>query len=503
MKLKYFCLSLLLGSSLTFTGCTSWLDEDVYSQLGNGTVANSSNAIERVLFEAYRNAQFHGNFGGNIEYHEEWTCYQFWETGGAVNNHASVMLQFTWDASYPDHAVNLWNQCYRSIRNCNLVLELIDGSTLPDDEKTRIKSEARFIRAIVYYKLYMRSGGVPLRLKSEGEQALARATDEEMKTFIETELSEVAPLLPDRGELSSYQYGRATRGAAYGFLCKFYLNTKQWAKCAQAAQEVMDLEFGYELWPDYNTLFTVDNKMTNKEFIWAFTCSTQADGCEIINGWFPADFKRVQTNTAVGEIVFTSNMRNWARMDRIYDSFYNSFDPKDKRKDLIITEYENTKGNTVSLLNDNNTRMFKYVPDPNAVENAHGNDIPVIRYADILLSRAEALNELNGPTQDIFDNLIQPVRDRAGLTDKLYASDFTKETLRDFLLKERGWEFYGENLRRQDLLRHGKFIEQAKERQKIGKPFEIKAIIDDHFKLFPIPQTEIDANPLCEQNPGY
>ena len=134
-----------------------------------------------MLFEAYRNAQFHGNFGGNIEYHEEWTCDQFWETGGAVNNHASVMLQFTWDASYPDHAVNLWNQCYRSIRNCNLVLELIDGSTLPDDEKTRIKSEARFIRAIVYYKLYMRSGGVPLRLKSEGVIKVGAATEVEMK----------------------------------------------------------------------------------------------------------------------------------------------------------------------------------------------------------------------------------------------------------------------------------------------------------------------------------
>lgn len=502
MKLKYYCLSLLLGGSLSLGGCTSWLDEDVYSQLDDSTVANSANAIERVLFEAYRNAQFHGNFGGNIEFQEEWTCDQFWETGGAVNNQASVMLQFTWDASYPDQAIGLWDQCYRSIRNCNLVLELVEGSSLSDTEKARFKAEARFIRAIVYYKLYMRCGGVPLRVKSGGEQFMAKATDEEMKTFIATELSEIALTLPERGKQAGYQYGRATRGAAYGFLCKLYLNTRQWDKCAQAAQDLMDLSFGYALWNDYNTLFTVDNERVNKEFIWAYTCSTQAAGNELMNGSFPADFKSVMTNTAVGEIVWTSNMRNWARMDRIYDSFYHSFDARDKRKDLIITEYKNSKGATVSLLNADNTRMFKYVPDPNAVENAHGNDIPVIRYADILLSRAEALNELNGPTDEVM-TLIWQVRNRAGMPEILKKEDFTKESVRELLLKERGWEFYGENLRRQDLLRHDKFIEYAKARQAKGKPFEIKATIDDHFKLFPIPQTEVDANPLCKQNTGY
>jgi len=145
-------------------------------------------------------------------------------------------------------------------------------------------------------------------------------------------------------------------------------------------------------------------------------------------------------------------------------------------------------------LNNNNTRSFKYTPDPNAVGNSHGNDIAVIRYADILLSRAEALNELNGPTQEALD-LIQEVRDRAGLTTPLNLSDYTKETLRDRILDERGWELYAEKVRRQDLLRHGKFISSAKARG--------ITIADDHHKLFPIPQTEINANPLCEQNPGY
>ena len=88
------------------------------------------------------------------------------------------------------------------------------------------------------------------------------------------------------------------------------------------------------------------------------------------------------------------------------------------------------------------------------------------------------------------------VRDRAGLTTPLNLADYpTKESLRDRILDERGWELFGEKVRRQDLLRMGKFISSAKARG--------ITIADDHHKLFPIPQTEITANSLCEQNPGY
>lgn len=488
MKIRYFYSLFLIGICFLFSDCTSLLDEDVFSQLDPSTLFTSANGVERVLFGAYRDAQFNGNFGGNIEFHEEWTCDQFWETGGAVNLQASVMLAFKWDPSYPTHATDLWNQCYASVRNCNLVLENIDDAPLESTVKERLRAEARFIRAIVYYKLYMRSGPVPLRLQSTGDLEMTRATDDQMKTFIETELTEVWNKLPNPGEIPGYQYGRATKGAALGYLCKFYLNTKQWQKCADTAKEIMELK-QYELWPDYTTLFTVENERKNKEFIWVYTCSPLGPGNEIINGCFPPEFK----STVDGKIVFMENMRNWARQDRLWDSFYNSFDPADARRKTILTEYINTKGKIVSLLNNNNTRMFKYVPDINAVGNAHGNDIPVIRYADILLSRAEALNELNGPTQEALD-LIQQVRNRAGLTTTLKLGDYTKESLREHILQERGWEFYGENLRRQDLLRHGKFIEYARARG-------IDA--DDHHKLFPIPQTEINTNPLCEQNDGY
>lgn len=489
MKLRYLYSFALLGIGLALTGCKSWLDEDVYSQLDPSTLFTSANGVERVLFGAYRDAQFNGNFGGNIEFHEEWTCDQFWETGGAVNLQATVMLGFTWDASYPTHATELWNKCYASIRNCNLVLENIDAAPLDEKVKARLTAETRFVRAIAYYKLYTRNGGVPLRLTTTGDLNMERCTAEQLSDFIEKELLAAVEALPlNIGEVSGYQYGRATQGAAMGFLCKLYLNTKQWQKCTDMAQGIMNLG-QYELWPDYTTLFMEENERKNKEFIWVFTCSSLDPGNEIINGCFPAEY----ASKTDGSMPFASNMRNWARMDRLWDSFYNSFDPQDDRRKTIITEYINAKGQTISLMNDDNTRMFKYVPDINAVANAHGNDIPVIRYADILMARAEALNELNGPTDEAI-SLINRIRNRAKV-EPIKLAGFTKESLRNQILEERGWEFYGENLRRQDLLRHRKFIEYAKNRG-------VKNA-DEHHMLFPIPQTEIDANPLCKQNPGY
>lgn len=488
MKTVRILLSLL--TSLALFGCTSMLKEEVYSQLDPATAFLSASGVERVLFSAYANSQINGNFGGNILFQEEWTCDQFWETGGAVNQQAVPMLNFTFDAGYPTHWHGLWANFYASIRNCNIVLENIDQAPLTEATKAQFIAEARFVRAIDYYKCLMLWGGVPLRLNTQDPADMARASAEQVGEFIEKELLDVVDVLPDKAA----QYGRATRGAARGFLCKYYLNTKQWQKAADMAQAIIRSGY-YELWADYTTLFMVENERTNKEFIWAYTCSPLGPGNEMMNGAFPQNFAQ----TVDGKIKFLPNMRNWARQDRVWDSFYNSFDPSDKRLGLFVTEYIDNTGKKISLLNKDNIRAFKYTPDVNAVSNAHGNDIPVIRYADILLARAEALNELDGPTQESLD-LFQQVRNRAGLTRPFGVSDFTKESLRERILQERAWEFYGEDLRREDLIRNGSFISRARERLAARG---ITTKIDDHFLVFPIPQPEIDANPLCKQNPGY
>jgi hypothetical protein len=139
-------------------------------------------------------------------------------------------------------------------------------------------------------------------------------------------------------------------------------------------------------------------------------------------------------------------------------------------------------------------RCFKYVPDPDAISQNHGNDVPMIRFAEVLLNRAEALNELNGPNSESV-NLINQVRSRSGVL--LYqVNDFTsKDALRDALLDERGWEFVAEGMRRIDLIRHGKLISRAIQRGASNA--------ENYMTRFPIPQKEINVNPNLEQNFGY
>src|SRR5690606_40356443 len=124
---------------------------------------------------------------------------------------------------------------------------------------------------------------------------------------------------------------------------------------------------------------------------------------------------------------------------RLYDSFYNSFDDNDVRRNLIMTSYVNGAGATISLLNDNNTRSIIFRQDPNAIVNDHGNDLPEIRYADILLAKSEALAELQWPSQEAVD-LVNQIRARAGLVgdDAVSLTDFSDlQVFRNHLLNER------------------------------------------------------------------
>ncbi len=470
---------------ILLSGCQKQLKETPYSQLTPETLL-TKNGITAVLYAAYtEEGEMSGQHAvkGCIAMQELCTDI-LWQTSGSDNRVASQIINFSWDASTPWFFSMLWRRPYLAIRDANVVLDNISNvRDMNEEEKTEFSAEARFIRAISYYHLYTWFGPVPLRKSSKDSLQLPRATDEEMRSFIESELQAVIPVLPAPGEEA--EYGRAHKGAAMAFLCKYYLNTKQWQKCADMANQLIDLHY-YKLFPDYFQLFHAENER-NKEFIWVRQASVLGPGNVFISSYYPPGFKK---DPKTG-LLFQG--RNYGAQYRLLDGFYNSFAPEDKRKDLILTKYINNKGDTISLLNQDNTRSFKYWPDPNHKANQNGNDIPEIRYADILLSRAEALNELQGPNQESID-LINQVRDRAGLPNITLSDYLTKESLRDHILAERGWEFYSEGKRREDLLRMGKFISNAQARGKNAKPFQ---------KLFPIPQQAMDSNPKLVQTSGY
>lgn len=474
---KKITLFTLLILSLLSTKCVNDLEEVPSAQYSPDNFLNSEKGLNTLLVSAYGQSQFQAFPGIIVNYLEEGPSDIFLQSGGGQNRNAQPLLDFTWNTEHP-WIETVWQRSYRVIRDVNVFLDNMEEVEFTETDKDTRLGEAKFLHAFSYYWLYGWFGPVPIVRSQNDGLFPERATDEEMRSFIENELIEAADLLPS----TQADYGRITKGAALAALTKFYLNTRQWQKCANTAEQVMDLDI-YSLNPDYTTMFNVQNER-NAENIYVHPTIRDV-GHE--NHWmgiaFPPDYP------------IESNQQNFAAQSRYFDSFVNSFDEDDERRGLFLTEYTNSQGEHVQLLGNDNSRSFKYY-DENSNAYAQGNDFVIIRYADILLARAEALNELNGPNQESID-LINEIRNRAGLTgsDEISLGDFaSKQELKNHILEERAWEFYSEAKRRTDLIRHGQFIEQAVNRGKNAETYH---------KLYPIPQSEIEANPNLEQNPEY
>ncbi|MEO1013268.1 MAG: RagB/SusD family nutrient uptake outer membrane protein, partial [Bacteroidota bacterium] len=412
--------------------------------------------------------------------------------GGGENRTLSLFVNFTWDPTVPWIYNNFWLNRYRIIRDANVVLDNIDNAGQIDDAtKSLFRAEARYLRAKAYATLYVNFGPVPLRTTGDlnvQEGQLTRAPAEEILSFVETELNAAVPDLPDPGAES--QYGRATKGNALGVLTKFLLNTKQWDKVVASSQQLMDLEY-YELFPVFRELFFIENEGNREIIVSAPRVNIQANHTNYQNGAFPPAFRRAPN---VPEFEWIPGMANWATQYRLRDAFVDSYDPNDTRLLTIVQEYVNAAGDMVNLRDGaDNSRCLKYF-DNAQTGNFSGLDLMPIRYADILLSRAEALNEVNGPSQESVD-LVNMVRVRAAVPAYTLGDVGTTDSFRDLILAERGWEFVAEGKRREDMIRHGKLISNAQERG-------ITAAAEKH-NLLPIPQEEINANPNVTQNEGY
>jgi hypothetical protein len=487
-------LKIVAGGSLGaffLGGCDDVLNQKPYSLEDPEKTLSTADGVTSVLASAYGNAQIMGKFFLNNL--SEWPTGISWQTGGAENRSYQLFGNFNWDASLG--GFNGWyNGYYKAIRDANTILDNKDKMKNIDADKVdQFAAEARFVRALSYQYLFKLFGPTPLRKSNNDDLDLPRASDEEMEKFIVSEYEAIASTLPDPGEAP--QYGRATSGAAKGLLCKFSLNRKKWQKAADTSKEIINMNY-YELYPNFLDMLKVSNE-GNKEMLWVFARSAKANGDRnanlYMNGIFPPGFQKWPKTG----LIMQNNWNNWASSYRLKDAFYHSFDSNDQRREPILVKYINGGGKSVNLLdNKDDTRSFRYWPDPNAQGNTHGNDIPAVRYADILLSRAEALNELQGPNSKSID-LINQVRSRAGMGD-LQVSEFSsKKDLRLHLLSERSWEFYSEGKRREDLIRMDKFIEYAHDRG--------VSHADSHHRVYPLPQPAIDSNSNLEQeqNPGY
>jgi len=488
IKLIFTAVLLSLGA----TSCKEFLKEEVYTEYDPKTFLKDKSGVDALLTGAYARSRIVGNDSRNYTFiFNEFNTDIAWETGGGLEAQAIPFIQFTWPVN--ENLLNaFWIKMYQAIASANAVLDVAnDLKGLDRTTVDLVKAEARFIRASSYYFLLNLFGSTPIIEIPKGStpdeiEAIGKTTprpgNEEFIKYLVSDLEFAAEkLLTIENPI-----GKASKGAALGVLTKLYLHEKNWTKVAETTKRVMDLNY-YSLYADYTTMFSIQGE-GNKEYIYRAPCIAQI-GYE--NNYIPHAFPP--------NYPILSSWVNYGAQFRTYTAFYKTFEESDLRRKLFITAYADLSGKQIQLLEDatgkalNNVRSFKYTPDPNAVGPNNGNDIVYIRYADILLSRAEALNELFGPNAEAVE-LTNQVRRRVKASEVTQAGFPTKTDLRDFLLAERGREFYTEGLRREDLIRHGKFISGGRTRGWNAKDYQV---------LYPIPQQQIDANKNLEQNTGY
>lgn len=360
-----------------------------------------------------------------------------------------------------------WANFNNNVYRCNLLLDQIDGANFAENLKKQYKGEAMFIRASNYFNMYRIWGGVPAtkHVVSAAEALkVARYSDEQMFDLIAGDLKEIVDnnYLPET--YSSADMGRATSGAAKALLGKVYLTFHKWTE----AKDILSQLIGkYQLVSPIAQVFNVDNK-NNNEIIFAVHFNKEIEG-EGHSYWY--------------------NLTNASDDTNQTSSLLNTFPTGDARKDLIT--YVQVEKN-VRLMNkfyDTKSPTFKTV----------GNDQILLRYADVLLMYAEALNEIQYDASEgsLALKYLNAVRQRAGISNLTVKQLPTQEKFRKGILVERQREFPYEGQRWFDLVRMG-FAKSVMAENGV----EIK----DYQLLFPIPQQEIEKvgdKSILWQNPGY
>ena len=397
---------------------------------------------------------------------------------------------------------DIWSWMFAGVNRANYILEFKDKTDFPGKEI--VLAEATFLRAYYYFELVKWFGDVPLavdrRLLFGDQDVVERTPRAEVFAQIEADLIFAAENLP----YVQLETGRATKGAAQALLGKAYLyqvakgeeaTERGREKLSKAAQVLEDLiQSGpYDLVQDYTTLFENDNE-NNIESVFevqytdvegaSFTCLQCSEGNVAVG------FNGIRNYTGPEfESGFSFNIPT--------PEVYEGFEPGDARRDVAILDIEAwaSENTGVSFVEGHeHTGYFnrKYLPRQGGLNTPDANltkpnNYRAIRYADVLLMAAEALNR-GGISDDRAQIYLNEVRRRASLPE----ISAVGEPLRDAIYRDRRSELVGEGHRFFDLVRTGRAAD------------EIPGFQTGKHELFPIPSIEIElAGNRWEQNPGY
>ncbi len=425
----------------------------------------------------------------------------------------------TWTANSPlglQEINGIWNDAFRGVARANLLLEALRNLTVAN--QPAIEAELRTLRAFYYYILLDMFGGVPI-VDTTALEARPRNTRAEVFQFISDELNAARADLPDSWPAADH--GRMTKGAADAILANTYLNAGVFTTEAPSAttyNSCTTVPVGGQTACDA-AIEAADRILNSGQYSLA-TEGNWRSSFEPGNFASPENILVVkfQNQSGLGlnfvMRVLHYNMFTpspWNGFAALAET-YNAFDADDERREIFLEgpQVDLDTGDpvcerpgcaqggvplvfTVDIIDETaagegeGTRIMKWTPDPNRVAQENGNDVAYFRLGGIYLIKAEALNELS-PGSGAALALLNTLRAR------VFDPDEPLTTIdRDVILLERLFELTNEAKRRQDLIRHGKFTAAWSFKQ-AGAP---------NLVLMPIPQPQLDANPMLVQNPGY
>lgn len=457
-NIKFYILTWL---SLTFLACDDNLELEPISQLGQGSFYVTENDYTAAINAVYSSLREEGQFDDLMLFGEIRSDNTLPVLSGSVTTRTDFS-EFSLNSANP-RIQSTWEETYNGIARANSILVRVDEASINEEFKNRVKGEALFLRGLMYFNLVRIYGDVPLIVSElSPEEALEAGQRDinEIYTQIITDLTTAASLLPDS---YSDDIGRATSIAANALLGRVHLTRGDFSLAVTELRKVTAQSPSLvDLLPNYGDVFDITNEY-NAEIIFAVRWTD--DG---LNG---NDFSFSFANVNEPDNKATPDM-------------YADYEAGDLRRDVTFDA-------TISTVD---TILVKYEFAP---PGQGESDWPVIRYADVLLMLSEALNEEGYvPDGEAFD-LLNRVRNRAGLATLTAAEVPDQEAFRLAIAHERRVELAGEGHRWFDLVRTGRFMDVMN-----SKGFNVAP----RHVVFPIPQREIDNvnDPsVLSQNNGY
>jgi len=480
MKLKHISLSIL---ALWVSACSDFLSvlpetertiENFYK-----TAADYNTAVIGT-YATLKHAGLYGTGGGSLiwlgEVSTDNTEYGYTRTPVSAIGFEIEDLNYSLSNTYFRDA---WQGHYQGVGRANAILDRIATAAIDDALKAQYEGEARFLRAMFYFNLVQLFGDVQLvqtEIKDPYATAgILRSPASEVYALIEADLATAAEKLP--ATIAAANAGRASKWAAKTLLGKVNLAQKKYAPAAAVLKEVMDAN-AYKLMPNYSDVFSASTSFANnKEVILA----VQNKGGQIGQG---GGFYSLWTPFAAISPDFGISGGPGDGVNKPTADLIAAYETGDLRKAAsVATSYTNASGVVI-----NEPYPVKFI-QTGIIRGESDVDYPILRYADVLLMYAEALNEQNQPAASL--PLINQVRKRAGLPELTVT---TQADVRLALEKERRVEFAFESQRWFDLKRTDRFVPVMSAKGYPARAFQ---------NLYPVPLREIELNKNLTQNTGY